>query len=125
MCPKAVEFALEMDEAILQYSNQELAVEYARLFVGPFELQAPPYGSVYLDEGRRIMGDSTIAVRKMYRDSELNISNDFKEPPDHISAELEFMYYLSFKELEALESHDDDQANFFLKNQVEFLEKFL
>ena len=26
-------------------------VEYSRLFVGPFKLLAPPYGSIYLDPG--------------------------------------------------------------------------
>ncbi len=39
----------------------------------------PNNGSVYLDEGRRVMGDSTMEVIKMYRDEGLSIDEDFKE----------------------------------------------
>lgn len=125
VCPRASVFAREMESAQLRHNIQELTVEYAKLFVGPFELRAPPYGSVYLDEGRRIMGDSTMAVRRMYLDTKLNLSNDFKEPPDHISIELEFMYYLAFKEIEALESNNEDLSRSYLKKQAEVLEKYI
>jgi len=28
---------------------EDLMVDYAKLFIGPFDLLAPPYGSIYLD----------------------------------------------------------------------------
>ena len=59
-----------------------------------------------------------MAVRRMYLDTKLNLSNDFKEPPDHISIELEFMYYLAFKEIEALESNNEDLSRSYLKKQL-------
>ena len=40
-----------------------LEIDYATLFVGPYKLLAPPYGSVYLEDGRKGMGDSTVSVR--------------------------------------------------------------
>ncbi|MFN2356106.1 MAG: molecular chaperone, partial [Desulfopila sp.] len=81
-----------MEQAIHESRHQDLLVEYARLFVGPFELLAPPYGSVYLETGRRLMGDSTIAVQHMYTNAGLTL--DVQEAPDHIALELEFMHYL-------------------------------
>ncbi len=41
---------------------ESLKIDYTQLFVGPFKLLAPPYGSFYLEDSR-IMGDSTIDVR--------------------------------------------------------------
>jgi TorA maturation chaperone TorD len=125
MCPAAAKHSSKMGKALIQYSHEELSVAFSKLFVGPFELRAPPYGSVYTDEGRRIMGDSTVEIQKFYSDAGLTIRDDFKELPDHISIELEFMYYLIFKEIEALEKLQNDRALEYLKNQDIFLNKFL
>ncbi|CAB5095502.1 Respiratory arsenate reductase cytoplasmic chaperone [Olavius algarvensis associated proteobacterium Delta 3] len=62
----------------------DLCVDFARLFIGPYALLAPPYGSVYLDGERRVMGNSTMHVRSFYSDAGLELSAQFKEPPDHI-----------------------------------------
>ncbi|UTW70898.1 molecular chaperone TorD family protein [Anaerobacillus sp. HL2] len=37
----------------------KLKVDFAKLFVGPFDVLAPPYSSVYLNEGRAVYGEST------------------------------------------------------------------
>jgi TorA maturation chaperone TorD len=125
VCPPASVFAEEIERAIAKYTNEELLVYYAKLFVGPNELIAPPYGSIYLDKERKVMGDSTIKTMELYREAGLAISDDFKELPDHIAVELEFMYYLVFKETEALEKSDIDTAHKFIKMQQEFLNSFL
>jgi len=102
-----------------------LLIDYSRLFLGPYELLAPPYGSVYLEAGRRVMGDSTVDTRNRYRDAGLDISKDFCEAPDHIAAELEFMYFLIFKEIQALSTFDRDLAIDYIKEQESFLEQHL
>ncbi|MBI5025208.1 MAG: molecular chaperone TorD family protein [Nitrospirae bacterium] len=114
-----------MGKAISHYSNEDLAIDYAKLFVGPYELNAPPYGSVYLDGERRVMGDSTMEVIDMYQQAGLSIDDDFKEVPDHITAELEFMYYLIFKEIEAIGRSEIERVEQFVKTQEQFLNKFL
>jgi len=101
---------------------EELKVEYARLFVGPYTLLAPPYGSVYLEPERRIMGNSTMDVINRYRQSGLVVADDFKDAPDHIAAELEFMHFLIFKAVEAAGQDDGDQVVASLINQQSFLE---
>ena len=86
-----------MTAAFKVCSDEELKIEYSRLFIGPDRLIAPPYGSVYLEQDYQVMGASTIEVQKIYELAGLSLSEDVKQPPDHISLELEFMYYLLFK----------------------------
>lgn len=122
--PDAAVFSKQMENTFLSYSNDDLTVAFAKLFVGPFELKAPPYGSVYLDMGRRVMGDSTIDVLEVYKQAGLSMDEEFKEMPDHITVELEFMYYLIFKEVEAVEKSEFDTALKFIETQELFLDKF-
>jgi len=107
------------------HSIEELKVEYARLFVGPYTLLAPPYGSVYLETERRIMGNSTMDVINRYRQSGLVVAEDFKDAPDHIAAELEFMHFLIFKAMEAANQGDVNGIVAGLLNQQSFLEQHL
>jgi TorA maturation chaperone TorD len=97
--PYAARAAGEMAKALRQIDQQELSRDHAALFLGPFELVAAPYGSVYLDEGRRVMGDSTMEVARIYRQE--GVAIDVGEPPDHIAIELEFLSFLALKEARA------------------------
>ncbi len=123
--PEASIFAAEMQKVFLISGEVDLNVDYAKLFVGPNELLAPPYGSVYLDGERRVMGDSTMEVIKMYEEQGLSIDREFRNLPDHITAELEFMHYLIFREIEAIERSDIAAALNFIKVQELFLNRFL
>lgn len=125
VCPSAAVHAAAMGDALEGSSDNEPALEYARLFVGPFELKAPPYGSVYMDKDRKVMGDSTVEVMNLYREAGLAVSDDFTELPDHIAVELEFMYYLIFKETEALEKSETDTSGRYLEMQDRFTREFL
>ncbi len=100
-----------------------LAVDYSKLFVGPYGLLAPPYGSVYLEDTRRVMGNSTMDVRTKYEEEGLDIG--LKEAPDHIAIELEFMYFLIFKQVEATRNSDSKSAASYLRKQKAFLETHL
>ncbi|MBS1250195.1 MAG: Tat proofreading chaperone DmsD [Chloroflexi bacterium] len=104
---------------------EPLEVDYAALFVGPFKLLAPPYGSIYLESNQRIMGDSTIDASNRYRESGLQVASNFKEAPDHIVIELEFMSFLIFKEIEALKKNDIEEALACLGTQNNFLRDHL
>lgn len=105
----ACDTAAGLPEAFTSAGSMEpLKVDYARLFVGPFLLLAPPYGSVYLDGERRIMGDSTMDVLGHYREMGMDMAENFKDAPDHVSAELEFMHALVCRQAEALRTEDGD-----------------
>lgn len=106
-CPRSqCQLSGEMEElrSIFYASdNRDLLVEHARLFVGPFELEAPPFGSVYL-EGQ-MMGESAFQAQEIYKECGLQIANDFHSPPDHVVAELEFLAYLCFRQANSEEEH--------------------
>ena len=104
---------------------EKLKTDFARLFVGPYSLLAPPYGSVYLEGERKIMGDSTLDVQERYRRAGVELSDNFRDVPDHIAAELEFMYFLVFKEIQALENSDVDITIDYFEKQRAFLSKHL
>lgn len=123
--PDASAFVSEMEKAFTISSEVDLNVDYAKLFVGPNELAAPPFGSVYLDGERKVMGDSTMEVIKMYEDQGLSIDREFGNLPDHITVELEFMYYLIYKEIEAFDKSDIATALNFIEIQKLFLNRFL
>ena len=101
---------------------EKFKIDFAQLFVGPYSLVAAPYGSVYLEGERKIMGNSTIDVEKRYKEAGLIISQNFKDAPDHIAAELEFMYFLVFKEIEAIKAEDHDVVSDQLLKQRSFLQ---
>ena len=126
VCPKA-QLSLKQDgvEILNACSIEELKVDYARLFVGPYTLLAPPYGSVYLESERRIMGNSTMDVINRYSQSGLVVAEDYKDAPDHIAAELEFMHFLIFKAIGAASQGDVDRVVISLFNQQSFLEVHL
>lgn len=106
-------------------SMELMKVDYAKLFVGPFSLLAPPYGSVYLEGERMVMGNSTADVQKWYRATGLDVDTQFKDAPDHVAAELEFMHFLIFKEMEATDQGGADDVIQYLKTQRSFLEYHL
>jgi len=126
VCPEAALHVQKMmDEFESTDTLEALTVDYARLFVGPYELLAPPYGSVYLDGERQIMGESTLEARNKYREEGLDTSTDFRDPPDHITAELEFMYFLILKETEAIGNSDIETTLRFIEKQRAFLREHL
>jgi TorA maturation chaperone TorD len=88
-------------------------------------LLAPPYGSIYLERKRKIIGDSTLDLLETHRHAEIDLSDNFRDAPDHIAAELEFMYFLVFKEVEALENSDIERTFGFLEKQRAFLRQHL
>jgi TorA maturation chaperone TorD len=125
VCPEAAPIFVRLEQAFSSSDEEELLIEYASLFVGPYELKAPPYGSIYLNGERKVMGDSTLQVIKLYEEAGLVMDKDFKELPDHIAVELEFMYYLIYKEMEALEKSEKEKTLAFRETRSHFFNRFL
>ncbi len=128
LAPVAADAAQHAADAVLaagQSALEALSVEHARLFIGPFQLIAPPYGSIYLDDAKTVMGDSTARVAAFYHNCGLQLAEDFHELPDHFAVELEFMSFLAFKQREAEVSGDSNEVARISSLQQEFLYRFL
>lgn len=91
------------------YSDQDLLVEYARLFIGPFHIPAPPYSSMYFPE-KTLMSNVTLWVMEMYKYAGLNFDKSTNDLPDHIVVETQFLYYLLFSITKELENQEHEKV---------------
>jgi anaerobic sulfite reductase subunit A len=99
----------------------ELAVEYARLFLGVKRRNLVPCESVYTSERRLMMQDARDQVVHEYHKEGLDPAVEFTEPEDHVAIELAFMSHLCQKAADAVEREDSRQAAYYVEQQRRFL----
>jgi TorA maturation chaperone TorD len=101
---------------------ERLASEHARLFGGLAygHSPPPPYESVWSGEGR-VMGQTTVAVLKVYAEAGMEVTPHITVPPDHIGIELSYLSHLCSKEAEARRGNDADATAKYLRMQHDFL----
>jgi TorA maturation chaperone TorD len=114
-----------LGEAFAADDPQALLVDYTRLFLGPTGALARPYGSVWLEDGSSLMRDSTVAANALYDEGGFELAEDFRDLPDHIAAELEFLYLLLFRRAEAVRNGDAGAARAHAELQRRFLAQHL
>ena len=69
-------------------SDETHAQAWQRLFVGPWALPSPPWGSVWLDRESVLFGDSTLALRQWMREKGIQFEMQQNEPEDHFGSLL-------------------------------------
>ncbi len=98
----------------------EFQSEYIRLFdVGAPRPPCPLYGGLHLGSRRAVMEEAT----RFYNHFGLSLGGASRELPDHITTELEFMHFLTFREVVALQSGQDRGP--YLRAQRDFLQRHL
>ena len=102
-----------------------MLLDYTRLFLGPSHILAKPYGSIWLEDEKTVMGDSTLAALALYNEGGFDIDEEFLELPDHIAVELEFLYLLIFRENEARMQGNSDRLNSVTDLKRRFLSQHL
>ncbi|MGB3714837.1 MAG: molecular chaperone TorD family protein, partial [Candidatus Promineifilaceae bacterium] len=98
-----------------------LKADYTRLFIGPGQVLAPPWESVFVKEGRMIFQEVTLQVRDWYRRYDLQTVKLYEEPDDHIGLELTFLAHLAGLGLAALKKQDDVEFAAVVEAQRGFL----
>lgn len=98
--------ACRLGEAFVALDLDSLLLDYTRLFLGPVGAPARPYGSLWLGTDQVLMQDSTMDVLTLYHDGGFDLAEDFRDAPDHVAAELEFLYLLLFRERGARRDRD-------------------
>lgn len=103
---------------------EDLAVEYARLFLGP-DKHISPHESIHhqRDDGDWGMhwGGSTVEIKKFIETAGLVYRQEYSGMPDHISVELEFMKEAAEREARALEEKDWEGALYCQKMEKKFI----
>jgi len=90
-------------------TRQELAVDYARVFLGAGNydrITAPPYESVFTSEERILMQDARYGALCYYRRAGLDLPADNTTPEDHLGFELQFAAALCDRAKEAIAAGD-------------------
>jgi TorA maturation chaperone TorD len=99
-----------------------LQIEYNRLFAGPSTPQAYPYEEAFLKQSGWAV-DSGRNVAREYLEGGLKLAPGFKDSPDHISIEFEFMSHLCEKEM--IEAHEPPAVLNYQQRQRSFLENHI
>jgi len=98
------EAAALIAEGMAEDQPETLADAYQRLFVGPYALPAPPWGSVYLDKESVLFGDSTLRLRQWLRANGIEAQREHNEPEDHIGTLLMTAAWLAEEHQQAMVS---------------------
>ncbi|ECF1926048.1 Tat proofreading chaperone DmsD [Salmonella enterica subsp. enterica serovar Java] len=70
------------------HREESLPQAWQRLFIGPYALPSPPWGSVWLDRESVLFGDSTLALRQWMRENGIQFEMQQNEPEDHFGSLL-------------------------------------
>lgn len=84
----------------------DLLVDYTRLFLGAPQALAKPCASVRLTTDPGLMQQSVIELQQLYAQGGFAIDEDFRDLPDHVAVELEFLYLLNFQLNQACAADD-------------------
>lgn len=71
-----------------EIDNPELTYHYSLLFEGQGAMQAPPWGSVYLDKEHLLMGESEERYRLFLQQNGLKLDTGMNEPEDQFGLML-------------------------------------
>ncbi len=133
------EFFLELEENISLLSHvHEMTLfnnfegvtfsEFEAKFVLTFDTGSPlppcpAYEGMYIEPRTAVL----LEISEFYRHFGLRMSQKVgkREFPDHISAELEFLHFLTFKEAQAIMNDDAEFLKGYLLAQKDFLERHL
>ena len=105
--PELAEHARRLGQAFAAAPPQDLLVDYTRLFLGAPQALAKPYASVWLTDDPELMQDSAMELLRLYEQGGFEMDEEFRDLPDHVAVELEFLYLLSFQQNQALAAGDE------------------
>ncbi|GAB6051485.1 molecular chaperone TorD [Magnetospira thiophila] len=110
----------------LQSCSLDLASAYARLFLGVGgHRAAPPYESAYVSPRGTLFQEPTKAMADLLRELELSLSDDLKEPPDHIAVQLNVVAELAERMNAAERSGDRVTMDVWREKQIDMLDAHL
>lgn len=95
-----------------------LKVDHAKLFIGPFDMLAPPYASLYLESGDRVNSQVTRHIARYYAENGLQREDGATVPADHVALLFEFLYYLLYRSVRDGDSAMAERAELFARTYV-------
>jgi TorA maturation chaperone TorD len=103
----------------------DLKSEYTRLFIGPDNLEAPPWESMHTSALRSLFQEVTLEVRNCYRAQGFLPAEYPRVADDHIALEFAFLAQLGSRAQMAYASADIETTRAALTASQQFLEDHL
>ena len=104
---------------------EQVKAEYNRFFIGPGDLTAPPWESIYLGNEGALFQKTTLEVRQAYRAFGLQPESFRRVPDDSLALELAFLSALAERALQAFRHGDEAEMRRNLEGSKDFLDRHL
>ncbi len=120
-------FGDEFYQTPSQDLTEDLAIEYAKLFIGPGPHISPHESIIAEVQGSEggLWGKKTVEVKKFIESAGFNYEPKFTGLPDHVSAELEFMQKLAETQAGLLSEGEAERADWCQRVQKKFIDEHL
>lgn len=115
--PKLLLAALDL---LKDADMEALKAEYTRLFLGPDDMIAGPWESVYTSKERALFQESTLGVRAWFRRFGYVAGGYPNYPDDHISLMMDFLARTTQMAAEQLLGEDEKGCAAILEDQAAF-----
>ncbi len=102
-----------------------LAVEYARIFIGPETLLSSPWESMHVSGKRVLFQPEVLAVRSAYREAGYLPASYPRVSDDALALEVDFMNKLASRALDAYQADDREGVRGALTRSACFLDEHL
>ena len=119
------EFEAEAHDADREVLRKDLAADYNQLFLGMSPHPVAPYESVYTSDEGLLMQEARDEMVALYNQYGLSVDKAFDLPEDHLGLEFELAAHLATRSLEALEAHNDEEAQQLAADLDEFVREHL
>lgn len=93
-----------------QQHIDESEADFNRMCIGPYRLTVPPYESVWRSHTRVLNNRYSAAVAFSYAELGLSVSS-FREMPDFVGNEFEFMYCLAELHNQHLKANNNEECS--------------
>ncbi|WP_019242812.1 MULTISPECIES: TorD/DmsD family molecular chaperone [Bacillus] len=120
-------YLAEFDPVHKRTDFEDLHWDYTKMFIGPGEITAFPWESVYVSKDKLLFQETTLEVRKIYEKYAFQTA-DYIEADDHIGLELDFMYRLNqlcIQSGESITPNSLSEIRYLLNEQQTFLKNHL
>lgn len=107
---------------LVQQPHLELAADFAQSFLGDNRTSALPYASVYLSDGGLLFQKPHDEMLELLRSQGLAVTDQFKEPADHLAIMLDFLGNMALRQLN---TQTESERKALYQEQLSFIENRL
>lgn len=112
----------QIKDELSSLDQEKLQREYMLTFTHGFSKECPPYEIFYGTDGYTMQIEVLMELGGIYKRYGVELSEKSDERPDHLSIELEFMQYLTYKQAYGIQhGHADDAIKVAADGQKKFI----